>query len=136
MFDPMYEAPTMHHHYKRDGVRCRPGESTGSNRRLVGVSLLYFVVIGSLCGAFHEVGQRSGYNAAMKQLDKQPRLWRCVLDPSEIESGVPAEVILPATNEEIALKTATERAQWLGRKASIQPCIANYPEILSMRITP
>lgn len=132
----MYEAPTMHHQHKRDGVRCRPGESTGSNRRLVGVSLLYFVVIGSLCGVFHEVGQRSGYDAAMKQLDKQPRLWRCVLDPRDIASGVPDQVILPATRPEIALRTARERAQWGDRRAYVQPMIENYPEILSIRVTP
>ena len=132
----MYEAPTMHHQAKRDGVRCRPGESVIPCPRLVGVSLLYFVVIGSLCGAFYEVGQRSGHSNAMNQLDKQPRLWRCVLDPSEIASGVPAEVILLATNEEIALRTATERAQWGERRAYVQPCTENYPEVISMRITP
>ncbi len=132
MIDRMYESPS----YRRDGVRCRPGESTGTNWRLVGVSLLYFVVIGSLCGAFYEVGQRSGYNKAISELDRQPRLWRCVLDPRDITSGVAAEAVILATRPEIALRTAQEKAQWGERRAYVQPCTENYPDVISMRVTP
>jgi hypothetical protein len=82
------------------------------------------------------VAHNKGYDKAIAELDKQPRIWRCVLDPRDIASGVPFEVMLPATRPEIALRTARERAQWGDRRAYVQAATENYPEILGMRISP
>lgn len=82
------------------------------------------------------VAHGKGYEKAIRELDRQPRLWRCVLDPRDITSGVAAETVILATRPEIALRTAREKAQWGERRAYVQPCTENYPDVISMRVTP
>lgn len=128
----MYETPTMHHRNKITDARLQRSDTAWVTWQLIAVTVVG-ILVSSL---WFSIGHVFGYSKAQAELGKQPRIWRCVLDPRDIASGVPDQVILPATRPEIALRTARERAQWGDRRAYVQPMIENYPEILSIRVTP
>lgn len=67
---------------------------------------------------------------------KQARLWRCVIDDADQQSGIPRACIVPATTEKNARTRAKEICHWHDKRFYVLPMVANYPDVLQIEVTP